>query len=53
MSKDKSYKCRAVCPICNKPFDTRKEGAIYLGDLICNECYKEKRHYNQQHEFMK
>ena len=38
MSKELKY--RAVCPYCNKAFDTRKEGFHdYLGRLICASCY--------------
>ena len=37
MSKELKY--RAVCPYCNKAFDTRKEGFLYLGVLICADCH--------------
>lgn len=36
----KELRYRAVCPYCNKGFDTRKEG-MRSGDgyIICADCY--------------
>lgn len=40
MSKNSATKYRAVCPICGKAFDTRKEGFLesYTNRLICADC---------------
>lgn len=34
-------KYRAVCPYCNKGFDSRT-GALFWGQLICPKCEKRK-----------
>lgn len=41
MSKELKY--RAICFICNKPFDSRK-GFLYFGHLICTNCSKELKY---------
>lgn len=38
MSKD--LKHRAVCPLCGKPFDSRKGKLSSDGKLVCHECYE-------------
>ena len=48
MSKEMKY--RAVCPLCNKGFDTRNEGFLYWGHLICANCYHEMDRYNKENE---
>jgi len=40
MSKSKEMKYRAVCPQCNKGFDTRSEGFRGpTGQIICADCF--------------
>ena len=36
MSKELKY--RAICPRCNKAFDSR-EGKVHAGELVCPECH--------------
>jgi len=45
-------KYRAVCPCCNKGFDSRT-GVLFWGQLICPECEKEKIKYNQSNDYRK
>lgn len=52
MSKNKELKYRAVCPHCNKGFDTRK-GVLYWGVLVCPDCEKKMRHYNEMNDYRK
>lgn len=35
----KLMKYRAVCPLCNKGFDSRT-GELYRGQLVCPDCHK-------------
>ena len=38
MSKNKELKYRGICPLCNKPYDTR-EGKYLNGFLYCKDCF--------------
>ena len=48
MAKNSVMKYRAVCPICGKAFDTRKEGFLEPGTnrLICADCYNKINKHN-------
>ena len=49
MSENKDLKYHAVCPQCNKGFDCRK-GVMVWGALICPDCEKKMRKYNELDE---
>ncbi len=53
MSKNKDLKYRAVCPHCNKGFDTRHEGFNYWGRIVCADCYQKMAMYNELNDYRK
>ena len=50
---NKDMKYRAVCPECNKGFDTRHPGFLFWGKLLCPECTQKKLHYNELNDYRK
>lgn len=53
MKKNKELKYRAVCPHCNKGFDTRYEGFNHYGRIICADCYHKMSRYNEMNDYRK
>lgn len=37
---DKDLKYRAICPLCEKPFDSRDGKLSPDGKVVCQECYE-------------